>query len=642
MNKIIVSLCISFSIVFTSCYSQVQTIKNVDKKAANFATEGIISMRQGQIDKAIEYLKMSLEIAPNFIDANSTLGLLYYDFKKDNIKAEEYLLKTIKLDPNYDFNVYITLAQIKLSQQKFDEAKEFASYVVNSKEESASERLKKECRRIIANSEFAEEAMKNPVEYNPKNLGNAINSKSDDYFAALTADEQNLYYTRIEHSRVSFPQEDIYESKFNNGIWSNSIPLSASINSPEYNEGAIAVSPTGKYLFFTKCESPDCIGSCDIFLAKRLGSEWVNPNNLSPIINTRGKETQPSISGDGKDLYFVKSTANNRLDIYVSHLDEKTGFGTPISLGDIINTEFDEERPFIHPDNKTLYFVSNGHPGMGGMDIFMSKKDADGNWSKPINLGYPINTSDDEYGLFVSTLKNTAYISSERKEGFGGLDIYSFELPKESRPDEVTYVKGIITDADTKMMLQANIQLYDVATGQKITSMTSDAKNGSFLVTLPIGKDYMCNVSKDGYLFYSENFSLIDYTDKEPFLLDIQLNKIKEGVSIVLKNIFFETAKATLKDESKTELNKLVELLTKNPTIKIEIGGHTDNVGVDAENLKLSDARAVAVKNYLTANGISADRLSTKGYGETQPIADNNTEVGRAKNRRTEFKVISK
>jgi outer membrane protein OmpA-like peptidoglycan-associated protein len=192
------------------------------------------------------------------------------------------------------------------------------------------------------------------------------------------------------------------------------------------------------------------------------------------------------------------------------------------------------------------------------------------------------------------------------------------------------------------MMLQANIQLYDVATGQKITSMTSDAKNGSFLVTLPIGKDYMCNVSKDGYLFYSENFSLIDYTDKEPFLLDIQLNKIKEGVSIVLKNIFFETAKATLKDESKTELNKLVELLTKNPTIKIEIGGHTDNVGVDAENLKLSDARAVAVKNYLTANGISADRLSTKGYGETQPIADNNTEVGRAKNRRTEFKVISK
>jgi outer membrane protein OmpA-like peptidoglycan-associated protein/tetratricopeptide (TPR) repeat protein len=638
MNKIIVSLCISFSIVFTSCYSQVQTLKNVDKKAANYFNEARVALMQGQSAKSIEYLKMAVEVAPNFIDATSTLGQFYYTYNHDNVKAEELLKKAIELDPNYDFNNYITLAQIKLSEQKYEEAVEFANKIIDSKEEGATDRLKKEATRLKNNCDFAKEAIAHPVPFTPINMGAGVNSTQDEYFAALTADDQYLYMTR---SNKGMNGEDIWYSIQKDKVWSKALPVGANINTPDNNEGAHTISPNGKYLIFTGCNLADGLGSCDLYISKRNGDDWDPARNLGPAINSRGWESQASISGDGKDLYFTRRVGNHT-DIFVSYLDEKTGFSQAVSIGSPINTENIEERPFIHPDNQTLYFSSDGHPGMGSMDMYVSKRNPDGTWSTPKNLGYPINTSDNESGLFVGSGGNIAYFSSTRKGGIGGEDIYSFELPKESRPDEVTYVKGIITDADTKMMLQANIQLYDVATGQKITSMTSDAKNGSFLVTLPIGKDYMCNVSKDGYLFYSENFSLINYTDKEPFLLDIQLNKIKEGVSIVLKNIFFETAKATLKDESKTELNKLVELLTKNPTIKIEIGGHTDNVGVDAENLKLSDARAVAVKNYLTANGISADRLSTKGYGETQPIADNNTEVGRAKNRRTEFKVISK
>jgi outer membrane protein OmpA-like peptidoglycan-associated protein len=206
----------------------------------------------------------------------------------------------------------------------------------------------------------------------------------------------------------------------------------------------------------------------------------------------------------------------------------------------------------------------------------------------------------------------------------------------------VTYVKGTVTDIDSKLPLQANIQLFDVETGEKITTLTSDPKNGFFMITLPVGKDYMYNVSKDGYLFYSENFSLKEHDAIKPYNLDVALSKIKEGVSIVLKNIFFETNKAELKEESKTELDKLVDLLTKNPMLKIEIGGHTDNVGADADNLKLSDARARSVMAYLVAHGISADRLTARGYGETMPIADNNNVEGRALNRRTEFKVTSK
>ena len=638
MKKLLILVTLSIGMLLNQSFAQVITFKNADKKAANYASEARIAMMQGQSLKAIEYLKMALEVEPNFIDVISTLGNFYYEYSKDVVKAEDCFKKVIELDPKYDFNVYIKLAQIKLSQQNYEESKNYANIVIDSKDETATERLKKECKLIIANCDFSKDAMTHPVPFTPINMGDGVNSLQDEYFAALTADNQYIYLTR---SNKGTNGEDIWYSIQNNKTWSKSAPVSSNINSPDNNEGAHTISPNGKYLIYTGCNLPDGLGSCDLYMAKRSGDDWEMPRNLGPSINSRGWESQPSISGDGKDLYFLRRVGN-QTDIFVSHLDEKVGFTPAVSIGNIINTDGLEERPFIHPDNQTLYFSSDGHPGLGGLDMYVSKRNVDGTWSTPENLGYPINTADRESGLFVSSDGKTAYFSSNRKGGIGGEDIYYFELPTEVRPSQVTYVKGIITDADTKMPLQANIQLFDIEAGTKIMSMSSDAKNGSFLVTLPVGKDYMYNVSKDGYLFYSENFSLKNYTSNEPFQLNVALNKIKEGVSIVLKNIFFETAKATLKDESKTELNKLVELLTKNTTIKIEIGGHTDNVGADTENLKLSEARALAVKNYLIANGISADRLSSKGYGETLPIADNNTEQGRANNRRTEFKVITK
>lgn len=623
----------------TGCFSQVKTMKDADKKALNYANEARISMSSGQVDKAIEYLKMSIEIEPNFIDAWNTLANFYF-YRSDLTNAATAFEKTIALDPKYDYSAYITLAIIYLNQEKFDQATTTIDQLMAFEDITAKQKLTGT--QIKQNCEFAKDAMLHPVPFDVKNLGATVNTKNAEYFPALTADDEYLYFTKRDYI-TGHPQEDIWYSRNDKkGGWLPAQRVSENVNSEDYNEGAHTISPTGKYLIFTKCESPGGYGSCDLFISKRDGDDWGLPQNLGPNINTGAFESQASISGDGKTLYFVRAVSKDNTQIFYSTLEEKIGFSVAKPLSDVINTPYREQRPFIHPDNNTLYFLSDGHPGMGGDDIFVSHRQADGTWGPPMNLGYPINTSSDESGLFISLDGQTAYFASDRKGGLGMDDLYSFNLYEAARPGVVTYVKGTVKDIDSKLPLKADIQLFDVATGEKITTMSSDIKNGSFLITLPVGKDYMYNVSKDGYLFYSENFSLESKEGNQPYLLDVQLSKIKEGISIVLKNIFFETNKADLKPESKTELNKLVDLLTKNITLKIEIGGHTDNVGADADNLKLSDARAKSVMAYLITNGISADRLTAKGYGETLPIADNATPEGRAQNRRTEFKVTSK
>ena len=627
------------SLLSTSCYTQVKTMKTADKKALNYANEARISMSSGQTDKAIEYLKMAIEIEPEFIDAWNTMANFYL-YKNDMDHAMPAFIKTIELDPKYDYSAYILLARIYLMQEKFDEAESTVDKLLAM--EDATAKQKKDGTQIKQNCVFSKDAIAHPVPFDIKNLGTTVNSKYAEYFPALTADDEYIYFTKRDNT-TGHAQEDIWYSRNDKkGGWLPAQRLGETVNTEDGNEGAHTISPNGKYLIFTKCQSPDGMGSCDLYISKRDGEDWSVARNLGPNINTGAFESQASISGDSKTLYFVRAVSKDNTQIMYSTLDEKTGFAAALPLSDAINTEYREQRPFIHPDNNTLYFLSDGHPGMGGDDIFVSRKDAAGNWGAPVNLGYPINSSGDEGGIFISSDGKKAYIASERKGGLGIDDIYSFDLYEAARPSMVTYVKGTVTDIDSKLPLQANIQLFDVETGEKITTLTSDPKNGFFMITLPVGKDYMYNVSKDGYLFYSENFSLKEHDAIKPYNLDVALSKIKEGVSIVLKNIFFETNKAELKEESKTELDKLVDLLTKNPMLKIEIGGHTDNVGADADNLKLSDARAKSVMAYLVAHGISADRLTARGYGETKPIADNNNVEGRALNRRTEFKVTSK
>ncbi|MBX7128220.1 MAG: OmpA family protein [Flavobacteriales bacterium] len=328
------------------------------------------------------------------------------------------------------------------------------------------------------------------------------------------------------------------------------------------------------------------------------------------------------------------------MDIMRSVLGEDGNFSDPVALGPTINTPFQEESVQIHPDGRTLYFSSDGHPGMGGLDIFVSRMDREGNWGKAENLGYPVNTGGDENSVLVGADGELAFFASDRPGGYGDLDLYSFELPEAARAVPVSYVTGRVSDIVTGRSVEADVQMYDLATGDLATAAYSDPKSGEFLVCLPEGRDYALNATAEGYLFFSANYNIAKSTVDKPFKLDVKLSPLTAGSTITLRNIFFNTASAELLPASNLELDKLLRLMKANPTLRIEVGGHTDNVGADADNQKLSEERAVAVSKFLTGYGIEADRVVSAGFGETRPVASNDTEEGRALNRRTEIKVL--
>jgi outer membrane protein OmpA-like peptidoglycan-associated protein len=448
--------------------------------------------------------------------------------------------------------------------------------------------------------------------------------------------------TKKNTSNPYMLNEDFYMSKKNKAQnWFPAFNIGEPVNTTE-NEGAVTISADGQYLFFTGCNREGGYGSCDIYFSYLDGDTWTQPRNIGAPINTNNWESQPSLSYDGKTLYFASNRPGGHgdMDLWMSKL-ENGKWGTPVNLGDKINTAQSEQSPYIHKDDQTLYFSSNGHIGMGDLDLFMASKQADGTWTYPKNLGYPINSNDDELALTLSGNGIDAYYASEMKGGKGGLDIYKFELPISARPQGISYVKGNIYNADNKRKLRAKVELIDLATGKPLVETYANRKTGEFLVCLPANKNYALNVAHDGYLFHSENFSLINSPASQPFLLDVPLKPIKAGQTVVLKNVFFDTDKFDLKEESRAELNKLVSLLQSNPLTKIEISGHTDNQGNKVKNIALSQNRAKAVMDFLVSKGIAKERLTAKGYADEQPISSNNDEAGRALNRRTEFKIVN-
>ena len=437
-------------------------------------------------------------------------------------------------------------------------------------------------------------------------------------------------------------RDRFYIAHHSDSAWRKALNLGPPINT-HGNEGALTLSPDGKYLFFAACNRDDGLGSCDIYWARRQGKSWSEPENLGPVVNSPQWDSQPTFSSDGKTLYFASKRRGGKgsSDIWKTELQSDEQWSIPVNLGDSINTRAEEMAPFIHPDDQTLYFSSRGHPGLGGFDLYFTRKDIKGQWHRPVNMGYPINTHADELTLVVNAKGDLAYISSDIPGGKGRQDIYQFPLYKEARPLLTTYFKGIVYDVETNEKLEARFELIDLATSKICAQAWSDRVTGGFLLVLPTEKNYALNVSKDGYLFYSDNFFLTGTNSKgKPFIKNIPLKPIKIGESVILKNIFFDTDLYVLKDESLAELQKLLELLRKNPKLKIVINGHTDNVGSAEHNLELSKNRAKAVYEFLIQHEISKIRLSYAGFGFTQPIDVNTTEQGRANNRRTEFKVV--
>lgn len=587
---------------------------------------------------ADSFAHMAVKEKDNFIDAWLLIGdinaqvLKNYD---EGCKAYEKV-KTLKADYYGDLGLQLGICY--MNKAEYAKAKtELTAYLQNSKIPAQSRFLTE---KMVVDCDYAVEAIKHPVDFKPINLGPGVNTADDESMPSLTADGKYLYFTRHFGNGI-YQDEDIYMSVNTGAGFAEATSISDAINTEKYIEGAHNVSPSGKYLFFTSADRRDGMGSADIYMSRKIGDLWDRPNNIGSPVNTPGYETQPCISADGKALYYagIRAEGEGGTDIWVSYLNDNGTWGKPQNLGRNINTMYDEMRPFIHPDGQTLYFSSRGHAGMGNFDIYVSHKQADGTWGPAQNLGYPINTAGDELGIYVTADGGTAYYASEREGGYGQMDIYKFDMPAEMRPSYTSYVKGNVYDNSTRESVQAYVQVYDLATGKLYATFSSDAKNGLFLSTLPAGKDYAVEVMKDGYLFYSQNISLKDAKEGTPFDVNIALRKIQVGEKVVLNNIFFESDKYDLMPASKAELDVVKKLLEKNPTLKIEIGGHTDNSGDEAANQTLSENRAKSVYNYLLGEGVDETRLTYKGYDSKKPIADNNTPEGRAKNRRTEFIV---
>lgn len=639
-------------IIFTSfsCKAQENKYGTTNKKAIKNYEEGKSYYDIRKNDLAELSLLLAIKSDPNFAEAELLLAYVYTENNAPE-KAIEHYQKSININPNLFPEAHASLGLLQLTFGKYTEAKKnLENYLTYT---NSPLMMKPYAVKALKDCEFAINALKNPVPFEPINLGKGVNTELPEYFPALSADNKYLLFTRRlnDKSTSSGFNEDFFVSKFDGNNWMEVQPMKG-INS-QNNEGAPTISPNGQFLIFTSCEDPyeaygqgrTGYGSCDLFYAYNIGGKWTNPKNLSTPINTQHWETQPSFSSDGKTLYFIRGLKTRQgiknQDIYTSELSESGVWSTPIRLSDIVNTEGREESVFIHPDGKTLYFSSDGHPGMGGLDIYMTKKDEDGNWSTPANMGYPINTFNDENSLLVDAEGKFAYFASNREGGFGDLDLYKFKMPENLKPNMVTYLAGKVYDAETKEVLPARFELIDLKTGKVAIQSYADEVTGSYLVCLPVNQDYALNVSHEGYMFYSENFTLTGGTVTQPFQKNVGMNKIKVGESVVLKNVFFETAKFDLKDKSRVELDKLTTFLEKNPKMVIELSGHTDNVGDKKMNQLLSQNRAKAVFEYLVKRGIKAERLTTKGYGDTLPIADNNTDEGKSENRRTEFKVIA-
>ena len=484
--------------------------------------------------------------------------------------------------------------------------------------------------------------------FEPVNLGDSVNSSKNEYWPSLSIDGNVLIFTVLDPVDPSKPiefgnrQEDFYISVRDSvGQWSKRRNFGSPINTLD-NEGAQTVSADGRFMFFTACNRPDGKGMCDIYMSKNINGRWSVPVNLGSPINTQYSEKHPSASSDGRILYFASDRPGGKggLDIYVSQRFENGEWSVPQNLGGSINTPGDEQSPFIHPDGKTLYFSSEGHNNLGMGDIFMSRLENANVWSPPLNLGYPINTHNNEMGLIVNSTGDIAYYATDRLTG-KDLDIYKFHLYPEARPDPVSYMHGKVFDSLTYISLESKFQLIDLSSGEVIIESNSDPESGSFLVPLPGGKNYALNVSKPGYLFYSDHFFLQGIFERtNPYLKNVPLQRIIPGNKIVLNNIFFEFDKADLKPESEIELQKILDFLTMNPMINIRINGHTDNIGSDTYNAGLSERRSKAVVEWLVDHGVDKSRLLFKGYGSTLPVASNDTEEGRAKNRRTELQVI--
>lgn len=672
MNKFLF-LFFSFSLLLNGCATAQMGYGTKNKKAiklfeeARQAPSQNYNIETGMPDyqAGIDLLIKALDKDNDFLEAHQLIGDFYRRIGQSK-EAVYHFKRALEISPSANLNglLYVDIGALQMRNKEYDDALKYFDMALNMNDRAVSDQVKNMASQMKEDAVFAMEALKNPKNIEPINIGPGINTEHPEYFPTLTVDGQTMLFTRELPNNDNSPrgQEDFFVSQLSEkNIWMKATPMPRNINTSN-NEGAPTISADGRTLVFVACSDRTGVnygsgregkGSCDLFVTKRLGKRWVDPVNLPGKVNTYTWETQPSLSADGKTLYFIRRvgrTGSKRSDIFKSTLQEDGTWGQAEPLPMNINTPNEETSVLIHPDGQTLYFSSNGHVGMGGIDIYMSRKDPLGNWGDPINLGYPINTENNENSLLVGPDGEVAFFASDRPGGYGDLDIYYFILPEEYRPIKTIHFEGIVYDATTNKPLKGKFELIDLSTGEQVVQSTSDPVTGEFMVALPTGREYALNVSYPGYSFFSKNFNMTAEGDKA-IRMDVPMIPLTNDKPILLANVFFDLGKSTLRKESFVELNKLYDFLTENKEVKIEIGGHTDTRGDDQDNMELSQNRAKAVYDYLVNKGVDASRLSHKGYGETKPIntdeeieklaSDSQKEAAHQENRRTEYKILN-
>ncbi|HCW06589.1 MAG TPA: hypothetical protein DGG95_04395 [Cytophagales bacterium] len=638
------NILIAAVILITFVRAQAQARRTVNIEDPSFSQAEKL-YKDDKYSEAIPLYEDFLKSNPEHQDCLYHLGLCYR-YTSQPQKAIDLLKKLEQVNANYwpwfyyEMGVaYTELFEYDLAVERFKEFNK--KYLPTSTNEIYRHQAKYKM-NYAANQKVLKEmpnSMKDAIK-----LSNIVNSDYQDAFPYLDPTGTKLYFSSkrlggitLEEPTAKEGDDDLYFTIRSGDSWSAPQLLPEPINSSK-NEGAPCFSGDGQTMVYTACNRDDAVGSCDLYISSLEGDEWTKPINVGNVVNSKDWDSQPTISADGNKIIFVSDRPGGygSYDLYMTEKNIFGDWGPACNLGGMINTPFGDTSPFLSQDGKTLYFASTGHPGYGSYDLFKTVFE-NGKWSLPVNLGKPLNTSGDDRFFTIGGNGEIGYFSSDRDKGD---DLYQIEIPESMRPKPTIVVEGIVTNAKTNSPVAAYVMVEDIVSGELIAVNKSNSVTGKYLVVLPSGRDYSVTANKEAFFFYSQRFNVPPTSQYREIKKDIPLRPIEKGAKVILNNIFFETGKATLSPESRLELQKAIDLMKMNPSMIIEVGGHTDNVGDDASNMKLSHDRAKSVRDYLVQGGIASTRLQAKGYGELNPVADNETEEGRQANRRTEFVIL--
>ncbi len=660
-------LIISLLVFWLSIFSQDDCQQTESKQAKKSFEKAMDKISKGEFVEGSNLLREAVTEDPDYVEAwwiLAEINMKYSNRMRKTAIAQEAYTEVIRICPSYRyFYSYFYLGQIYFAAEKWKEAYDNYTAFLNSGSESIKEAHETEASTYSEIAKFYAEIYSNKVMFDPKVLAD-VSSANDEYLPIITPDNNYVYFTRRSserqlsgYAREENRVERFSVAKFENGKYSIGKPLGYPFNE-QSNEGGATLTIDNKELFYTRCKTNSTrYLNCDICYTQFSNGSWSEIQTLGNEINTPDSwESMPTISSDGKTLYFVSDRKDGLggYDIYYSNRNEDGSWSVAKNAGSKINTPGNEKSPFLHTDSKTLYFSSSsrrdektgenfkGWMGIGGYDIFFTRLNDDGNWTVPKNIGYPINSIDDDLGFFVSTDGKYGYFASNKFNDQKDWNIYSFELYQEARPEKVLFVKGVMKDETTNEVIRdAKIEIKSVDS-KKVTKINVDNETGEYVMAVSFKNDYVMTVKSRDYVYISKYVSKKDVAFETPSSIDFKLKKIEIGKNYNLDDIYYETNSDILTIESKSIIDNFFEFLYENPNIHIEIQGHTDNVGSDEYNLELSERRAKAVFDELVKMGIQQSRMTYKGYGETSPIADNNSELGRQMNRRTVFQITDK